>query len=54
MADTKDTDIAPDELDGLAAGTGHGVEADLGHSLADGSHGAHLDGAHGVGGSHSK
>jgi hypothetical protein len=56
MADTKDTDIAPDDLDGLAGGT-HGAVEEFeygGKAGADGSHSSHLDGGHGIGGSHSK
>ncbi len=56
MADTKDTDIAPDDLDGLAGGT-HGAVEEFeygGKAGADGTHTSHLDGTHGVGGSHSK
>jgi hypothetical protein len=48
MSDTKDTELAPEDLDKVAGGVGHGVEADFGHggAQADGG-GAHIMGGHG-------
>jgi hypothetical protein len=54
MSDTKDTELAPEDLDKVAGGVGHGIEADFSHGLADGGHGHIQGGAGGLGGSHSK
>jgi hypothetical protein len=55
MSDTKDTELAPEDLDKVAGGVGHGIESDFSHGIVNDGGGSHIQGgAGGLGGSHSK